>query len=400
MSYLNQILGGLAGGFTGLGQQREQDFTKKRLGLQDARQARLDQYGVEDRAKAQDAERTLGQYLKPALMGDQDAQAQVIRVAPHLADRFVKPPTPDEIQYDADRGGRVNVTKNTFEQTPGIAPKPKTPLPGSPEWRQELIDKAKIEKEYGYHAPQTDTHYQIIKDDATGKYSRVKVEGPEGPLEETFTRPGGGVNSGSQAPIGDLTQRYQEIKQHAEDLAAGKWQLTSAMQNREGLTYGIARESAKGNPPFGKQVLAGALDFAGGNLGVGADPNSPDFQRFQALMNSQRAFGDDAAKVFKGRQNEESVLREIASNQLTPDDYKNPAVVQQKLDRMQHIIDLANAVMPGGTGVPHGGQNAPAPVHGAGPRADMVTPVTAAQKRRAATDPEYAAFLRSQGKIP
>ena len=154
-------------------------------------------------------------------------------------------------------------------------------------------------------------------------------------------KPGGGGNAtGAQAPVGDMVQRFDEIKKHAASLANGDWQMTRAMQTREGLEYGIANQSAGGHGvPLKEALAAGVMD----HLGMGS---GPDYERYQQLMNSTRAFGDDATKVFKGRQNEDAVKREIALSQLTPGDYKNPQVVSQKLNRMAHVIELAKLLNP------------------------------------------------------
>lgn len=170
----------------------------------------------------------------------------------------------------------------------------------------------------------------------TGQVTRTDVGKPS-------TTGGGSGGSGAQAPLDDMIQRYKEIQTAAKDLGAGKWQMTPAMQTREGLTYGVARANAEGKSVPLTQLGA---SFLMDKTGFGKGPDNPDFARYQALMNSTRALGDDAAKVFKGRQNEEGVLREIALSELTPDDYNNPIVVGQKLQRLEHVIKLAALTNP------------------------------------------------------
>lgn len=183
----------------------------------------------------------------------------------------------------------------------------------------------------------------------------------------------GGGSAGAQVPVADMEQRYQEIAGHAQDLAAGKWKMTSGMQTREGLNYANAVGNAAGHPDITHQLLAGTLN----TIGAGGD----DYTKYQALLNSTRALGDDVAKVFKGRQNEQSVLREVALSELTPDDYNNPQVVNQKLSRLQHIIALAKLNNPGQEGLES-------------PRAPVLTSEDRAHAQR---DPEFAAWLHSQG---
>jgi hypothetical protein len=173
-----------------------------------------------------------------------------------------------------------------------------------------------------------------------------KNGGPAVPVDGIAPKGGaGGSSQGAQVPVADMQERYDEIAKHAADLAAGKWKITPAMQMREGLTFGIARANAAGeHPPVSQQVGASAMDLL--HLGQG-----PDYQRYQALMNSTRALGDDVAKVFKGRQNEQAVYREVALAQLTPDDFNNPKVVSQKLSRLRNVINLAKISNPAQAGL-------------------------------------------------
>lgn len=212
--------------------------------------------------------------------------------------------------------------------------------------RQKIID----EKNLGYHAPVAGFEFMQGSDPATGQPYIIKGNKFSGQTQQTDAggKPlsggrGGGGASGAQVPVADMEQRYQEIAGHANDLAAGKWKMTSGMQTREGLNYANAVGNAAGHPDITHQFLAGTLN----TLGAGG----ADYTKYQALLNSTRALGDDVAKVFKGRQNEQSVLREVALSEFTPDDYNNPQVVKQKLSRLQHIIALAKLNNPGQEGL-------------------------------------------------
>ncbi len=199
-----------------------------------------------------------------------------------------------------------------------------------------------------YAAPQKDVapRYQILKDDATGKYSRVRVDGPEGPLAETFTRSstGGGTGSGqgAQAPLDDMMQRYAEIEQHGKDLGDKKFKFTNTNTTREALQFGQSYAQAEGKPAIGAQIGQGMMDMFGLAKGT-----SEDQRKYAALMASTRAFGDDAAKVFKGRQGFQNISLEVAQATLRPEDYGNPAIIAQKLNRMRHVVKLAALVAPG-----------------------------------------------------
>lgn len=178
-------------------------------------------------------------------------------------------------------------------------------------------------------------------DPATGFGINMNTETGEEVVAKGPPSARGGAG-GSQAPVADMEQRYSEIAQHAKDLAAKKWQISSGMQAREGMNYGTALDNAAGKPAIGKMLGSSGIEM----LGLSGSPE--DFARYQTLMNSTRAIGDDVAKVFKGRQNEQAVLREVALAELTADDYNNPKQVEQKLDRLRHVIALAKQTMPGG----------------------------------------------------
>lgn len=219
---------------------------------------------------------------------------------------------------------------------------------------EENRQKVKDENQFGYHAPVASYEHTDITDPVTGQVHVGKFNRFTGKTEDTgFTgkqpKGSGGSASGAQVPVADMKQRYSEIVQQAQGLARGDWNITKGMQAREGVDYGVTRENASGHPNLLHSLTQGGF----GALNVGGD----DYQHYQALMNSTRALGDDVAKVFKGRQNEEAVNREVALSQLTATDYQNPQVVQQKLSRLQHIIDLAEQNNPQQAGL--GGSSAP-----------------------------------------
>lgn len=201
----------------------------------------------------------------------------------------------------------------------------------------------------GYHPEKTPARNpQTQWTDAQGQIHRTTVDDNGNVVNDVVLGQGkvggaGGAGTGSasgaQVPVADMQARFAEVQQHAEALGRGEWKITQPMQIREGAEYSTARDAAKGDMKLRHTGLA-AVSSA---MGLGGK----DYEHYQAMMNSYRALGDDVAKVFKGRQNEEAVLREVALAQLTPQDYRNPAVVQQKLNRLKHVIDLAALNNPG-----------------------------------------------------
>ncbi len=151
----------------------------------------------------------------------------------------------------------------------------------------------------------------------------------------------GGSMQGSQAPLDDMIAQYDRIAGHAKDIAAGTFKFTNNNATRSALGFGQSYAQAEGKPAIGAQVGQSAMDMFGM-----APSNSPDQQRYEQLMAASRAMGDDAAKVFKGRQGFPNIALEIAQATLRPADIGHPDIVEQKLSRLRNIIKLAGIVSP------------------------------------------------------
>jgi hypothetical protein len=282
--------------------------------------------------------------MQQAQMAHLGAQTQAIQ-APKPAEPFTLSQGQTRFGPDGKQIAAGSPDEETFtgQPTPMVqSGKPVMAIRGSKGTVRVIPDMSP------YSAPQKDVapKYQILKDDATGKYSRVRVDGPEGPLSETFTRAGqaGGTGSGqgSQAPLDDMMQRYAEIEQHGKDLGDKKFKFTNTNTTREALQFGQSYAQAEGKPAISAQLGQSAMDMFGLAKGT-----SPEQQKYAALMASTRAFGDDAAKVFKGRQGFQNISLEVAQATLRPEDYGNPAIIAQKLNRMRHVVKLAALVAPG-----------------------------------------------------
>lgn len=248
-----------------------------------------------------------------------------------------KPPKPEKKQYKAVLG--KNGIWTSMDEETGLDPQ------GHPV--EGVLPTAKGPHRKIERVGMADGIHEITFDEDGNKINDVLLgQGPP-----TGKGGAGGSSSGAQVPVADMEERFGEVAQHATDLGNGKWKITQPMQAREAFDYANARESAAGHPSMLHQTEAGVSSV----LGLGGD----DYGRYQAMMNSYRALGDDVAKVFKGRQNEEAVLREVALAQLTPQDYGNPQVVQQKLNRLRHVIDLAKLNNPSQQQIPQQGGGAP-----------------------------------------
>ena len=244
--------------------------------------------------------------------------------------------TPSVVQ----RGNRGTVRPVT-----GAAPyqPDKNPLMGSADWIKAKDEEARITAKYRRDPKAvlqsgTDEHGNprfLRYDEATNSMIPVQGGAPKQAIG------GGGGGAGAKAPLDDMLDRYEELQAHADDISSGKFKPTRAMQTKEGADYAIAIGNAKGQAaPFKAMGVSTAQSMLPSALG-GVDTQSADYRRFQNLMNSTRAMGDDVAKVFKGRQNEDAVLREVALGQITPDDFGNPQQIKQKMDRIKNVVKLA-----------------------------------------------------------
>lgn len=295
------------------------DYDSSPQGQQERRQR------AEEAQKAQEAAALAKQKADEA---NQIRQAAQTRAYGNIKTYFADDPLA-KAPFDADANDYVTAFADMDKQdrdTKAEIAKTKAQLDAENNKIRDSTDKETGETTYSRYNPKLDRMVPILGAQPTPKAGGFA---------------GGGAATGAQVPLDDMLDRFSEISQHADAVAKGQFPITRAYQTREGVAYGIARENASGQGiPVKQMAVAEAQDALPVGMG-GVDPKDPNFLRYQALMNSQRALGDDVAKVFKGRQNEDAVLREVALAQLTPDDYRNPAVVAQKMDRLKNVIKLA-----------------------------------------------------------
>lgn len=150
---------------------------------------------------------------------------------------------------------------------------------------------------------------------------------------------GGKPAQGAQAPIQDMIARYAELKAHGNDIGTGKFTFGTPNSTREALKFGTAYNQSEGKPALMTTVGGDLMDMVGAT--------NPDTQnRYDMMATANRAMGDDAAKVFKGRQGFQNIGFEVAQQKFDKSDIGQPEKVAQKLDRMKHIIQLAATVAP------------------------------------------------------
>jgi hypothetical protein len=132
VNWLNQLLGGIAGAGQGIAQQQayrqQQAQSDQADELQKAKLADINAQAAERQAKANtDARKrqAITEHLRGALQGDVTHQAALVSEVPEFMQYFQ--PKPKDVQPSA--------------------------IPGTPEWRDAEIAKAKIGAQYGYHPP-------------------------------------------------------------------------------------------------------------------------------------------------------------------------------------------------------------------------------------------------------
>ena len=144
LSALAQFSPGVEAGQKTIRDQAELERQRRRQEQQDALSQTMGALNIEtardqqtDRARKLQRETDAPALIAKARAGDADAIGQVIAQFPQLADEF-RPakPVPDQLHYDAERGGMVNERTNTFTPTAGLpAGSPKAPVMGSQKWK-------------------------------------------------------------------------------------------------------------------------------------------------------------------------------------------------------------------------------------------------------------------------
>lgn len=261
-----------------------------------------------------------------------------------------QPTTPKRV-YDPARGVTVNEEDSTSTPVAGL---PEMPIKAKYTPKSFVENGQPVEglvdEEGNYlHADRTPTKgritpftppqkdaapkFQLIKDDATGKYYRARVDGPEGPVEASFTRPGGNTAQGAQTSLPDLLRTHRSMKATEQPDDFG---VSGADEAQEALDY--AKKHGMTTPDATTPLVTGASAIM--NM-----VHAPNDAAITYLQNS-RAFGEDASQAMKGRTNEERVRRDIANSRIDRMNAKLPGAKQAVQDRRANIIGMAALANP------------------------------------------------------
>lgn len=214
----------------------------------------------------------------------------------------------------------------------------------------------------------TQPKYQIVKDDKTGTYSRVRVDGPEGPLTETFVKGGAGGGGSldadsrakmmAQAKIDNATMKRIEARVLLPDSDPNHLDFGTAA----GLAG--AAQGAHGGP------LNDAVSVVG-NAAAGA--LDPDIQQY---LTANSSYGRIMGNLQSKRYTDNQAQIEKTISGLKGNDLGNTVRYKQEL----RDASLNDVVPSGGTG---------------GATAGKIDPVHFAQLSK-----EDQAYFRKQGRAP
>lgn len=260
--------------------------------------------------------------------------------------------------------------KNRLDYESGLAKLKPTPQDPT------AVHAANRDYDVKHPLPQSPTNvYLPSVDPATGQtvYSVGKSKGDPNITPTETVKPAGGPGGGSASLSAE--DRQKMLNQAKLDNATMKAYEEKVMAEKKapGTVAGLAgAAAASGGTGFGAQAM-GIL----GNAATGAF--DPDYQRY---ITAQRSYGRIMGNLQSKRYTDHQAEIERSISGLQGNDLAGTIRYKQQL----RDASLAE---------PEGA--APA-THQAAPKAPGG--LTAAQKQRAATDPEYKAFLQSTGKLP
>ena len=199
-------------------------------------------------------------------------------------------------------------------------------------YKSALEVKAKAAE---YHEPPA--KFQIVKDDKSGKYYRIPLNGPEGEVEATFPRTatgGGKASQGAQSSLLNMLHLNEGLEAVEND---PNKTMTAGQSAYEAANYGLRKTmSDAGN----KSLLMPGLQAAVMNKAV-----KPD-EVLQTYISGGRGMGEDVSQALKGRTSNDRVIRDIVTLTLGPSDWSNTIKRAQVQGRRKDLIGMAALAYP------------------------------------------------------
>lgn len=199
-------------------------------------------------------------------------------------------------------------------------------------------ERSKALQASAYHPPPAEWENSGAVDKATGEPIYInKATLERRTLSGAMPKPagGGGSGQGAQTSLPDLLRTHLAMSASPVE-SDPSFSITYPQEVREGSNYGLQQQRVKGQPPsVGQALLGGTM-----NLFTHADPNVVSY------MQNGRAWGEDASNAWKGRTNEERVIRDINTGTLNSSNQDIPQVKQQLQQRRQNVIAMTAIANP------------------------------------------------------
>ena len=186
-----------------------------------------------------------------------------------------------------------------------------------------------------YHAPAV--KYQIVKDDKSGKYYRIAVDGPPGEVGATFVRTatgGGKASQGAQSSLLNMLHLNEGLEAVEND---PNKTMTAGQTAYEAANYGFRKTMSD---PGNKSLLMPGLQAAVMNKAV-----KPD-EVLQTYISGGRGMGEDVSQALKGRTSNDRVIRDIVTLTLGPSDWSNTIKRAQVQGRRKDLIGMSALAYP------------------------------------------------------
>ena len=173
------------------------------------------------------------------------------------------------------RADKHAVAQSTVAKNNAVAQKPVPPVPGSPEWRQMEIDKAKIGAQYGYHPPVAEPLVPVA-DPNNPNGSGVYVPRPQAVGKSLPGKSGSGGQSGTaqaqqarmMAAVSEARLADERMRAFEDKLLSGETQIQPLQQAAGSLTTNLS--DAHG--------AVGALTQAASEFGL--NKSSPEYAQY------------------------------------------------------------------------------------------------------------------------
>lgn len=283
------------------------------------------------------------QKLRMQMIDQQEKQA-LTQQATARAGLFAHQANEPKLNYDANRGGVVNLDKNSFEPTPGLPDKPIPPKRSQTQYIDRWDGPVTMDEEGKYYdskgmpvqggqmkhytPPPTNVFMPGVGEDGKTPTTFVGKSKGAAQLQSTgVARPkagaAGGVLSG---PIAAKVGQFGEMLKKTHDL----------LDATEGIDVGLGNSAAQDVAAHGVRVLGHSLPGTQG-LGSMAVNRTPQYAKYQAALTPLVLA--TAHALSGARINPEQVEQIRASIEIKPGESK-----ESRAQKLKNLMDLTNSI--------------------------------------------------------